>query len=64
MMSIIERIMPWTPVLFGLIIFAPMFAAVLNELGVTVHNDIPNIVAAMIIGVVWGFIAKYKRRWL
>ena len=56
--------MPWTPVLFGLIIFAPMFAAVLNELGVTVHNDIPNIVAAMIIGVVWGFIAKYKRRWL
>ena len=35
-MLLIEKLMPWGPVFFGLLIFAPMWAAVLEAAGLTV----------------------------
>jgi hypothetical protein len=58
------KIIPWAPVIFGAIILSPMLAAVMNEANITLPYDIPNLAATTIIGVVWGYIAKRRSRWL
>jgi hypothetical protein len=62
--SIERLIVPWAPVIFGLVIFAPMLSAVMNEFGIFLPYNIPNILASALIGVVWGYVAKSRDRWL
>ena len=54
MKILIEALVPWGPVFFGGLIFAPMWTAALG-IGLPI---------TMTIGVIWGLIAKYRGRWL
>ena len=54
MQNLIEKWVPWGPVIFGLLVFGPMWAAALDvDLGRT-----------MVIGAIWGYLAKRTGNWL
>jgi hypothetical protein len=52
--ALINRLMPWGPVFFGGLVFAPMWSAALNV-------NLPIMIA---IGISWGYLAKVRGRWL
>ena len=54
MTSLLEKLLPWGPVLFGGLIFAPMWSAALDI----------RLPIMMAIGLVWGFVAMQRGRWL
>ena len=54
MKSFVEKLVPWGPVFFGGLIFSQMWSA---ALGVSQ----PITVA---VGLVWGFVAMKRGRWL
>jgi hypothetical protein len=60
----LELLLPWGPVFFGLLIFAPMLAAVLEAAGVTQVAGTTPLAAAMVLGGAWGLVAKTRGRWL
>jgi hypothetical protein len=53
MQNVIERVMPWGPVFFGGLVFAPMWSAALGI----------NLPAMIALGLVWGYVAKVRGRW-
>jgi len=53
MQSVIEKVMPWGPVFFGGLVFAPMWSAALGI-------NLPVMVA---LGLAWGYVAKVRGRW-
>ncbi len=53
MQNVIERVMPWGPVFFGGLVFAPMWSAALDI----------NLPAMIALGLVWGYVAKVRGRW-
>jgi len=54
MKMIIDNLVQWGPVFFGGLIFAPMWSAVLDI----------SLPITMAVGLVWGFIAMQRGRWL
>ena len=54
MKMLIQKLMPWGPVFFGGLIFAPMWSAALG-IGLPI---------TMATGLLWGFIAMQRGRWL
>lgn len=64
MFVIIEKLMPWGPVFFGVLIFAPMWAALMDASGVILPSGTPNLALTLVVGITWGFIAKTRGRWL
>ena len=54
MKMLIQKLMPWGPVIFGGLIFAPMWSAALG-IGLPI---------TMATGLLWGFIAMQRGRWL
>ena len=54
MKIIIEKLVPWGPVLFGGLVFSQMWSAALGI----------SLPICMAIGLVWGFIAMQRGRWL
>ena len=60
----LELLLPWGPVFFGLLIFAPMLAAVLEAARVTQVAGTTPLAAAMVLGGAWGLVAKTRGRWL
>jgi hypothetical protein len=52
--TLISKLMPWGPVFFGGLVFAPMWSAALGL----------NLPLMIVIGLCWGFIAKQRGRWL
>ena len=60
----LELLLPWGPVFFGLLIFAPMLAAVLEAAGVNQVAGTTPLAAAMVLGGAWGLVAKTRGRWL
>ena len=63
-MSIVERAISWGPVAFGVLIFAPMWAAALDALNITLPYGITNLTLTMAIGLSWGLVAKLRGQWL
>jgi len=51
---IIEKLMSWGPVFFGVLIFAPMWSAATG-------TSLPLMLA---IGAGWGYLAKVRGRWI
>jgi hypothetical protein len=64
MFVIIEKLMPWGPVFFGVLVFAPMWSAVLDATAVVLPAGAPNLALTLVVGLTWGFIAKARGRWL
>ena len=60
----LELLLPWGPVFFGMLIFAPMLAAVLETAGIQQVAGTTPLAAAMVLGAVWGVVAKTRGRWL
>ncbi|MFT4823811.1 MAG: hypothetical protein ACI9DH_001183 [Halioglobus sp.] len=54
MKILLEKLVPWGPVFFGGLIFAPMWSAALNI----------NLPILMVVGLIWGYIAMARGRWL
>lgn len=54
MQTLIEKLMPWGPVFFGGLIFGPMWSAALGI----------DLTITMAVGLVWGFIAMKRGRWI
>ena len=51
--TLIKTLMPWGPVFFGVFIFGPMWSAALGL----------NLPLVMLVGGVWGYIAKVRGTW-
>lgn len=54
MRVLIEKLVPWGPVFFGGLIFSQMWSAALGI----------SLPITMAIGLIWGFIAMHRGRWL
>ena len=54
MKYIVETLMPWGPVFFGGLIFSQMWSAALGI----------SLPITMAVGLVWGFVAMKRGRWL
>jgi hypothetical protein len=51
---LIARLMPWGPVFFGGLVFGPMWAAALGA----------SLPLMIVVGLIWGLVAKQRGRWL
>lgn len=54
MKTIIARLVPWGPIFFGGLIFSQMWSAALGI----------SLPLSMAVGLVWGFVAMKRGRWL
>lgn len=62
-MRALETILPWGPVFFGLLLFAPMWAAAMDALAITLPLGIPNLALTLVVGGAWGLRAKLRENW-
>ncbi len=62
--SVCVCVCAWGPVFFGVLIFAPVLAAVLENAGIHQVVGTTPLAATMVLGLLWGFIAKTRGRWL
>ncbi len=60
----IEKLMFLAPVIFGVLVFGPMWAAAMDAVGLQFHAALPNLYFTMLIGAAWGAIAIKRQRWL
>ena len=60
----LQLILPWGPVFFGALIFAPMLAAVLEASGIQQVAGMKPLFPAMALGAAWGAMAKARGRWI
>ena len=64
MSKFLEFLLPWGPVFFGVLLLAPMAAAVLDEMALPVATGIPSLYLAIPVGLAWGLLAKRRGQWL
>ena len=64
MKNLLDFLMPWGPVFFGLLLFAPMLAAVLDNTSFPVAAGIPSLYLTLPLGAIWGLVAKQRGQWL
>jgi hypothetical protein len=64
MKNLLEILMPWGPVFFGILLFAPMLAAVLDKTSFSAAAGIPSLYLTLPLGAIWGLIAKQRGQWL
>jgi len=64
MKKLLEILLPWGPVFFGLLLFAPMLAAVLDKIAFPAAAGFPSLALAIPLGLVWGLVAKIRGQWL
>jgi hypothetical protein len=64
MKVLIESLLPWGPVFFGGLIFAPVVAALLDRAELTITAGIPSLYIALPLGLAWGLVAKTRGQWL
>ncbi|MEP6389461.1 MAG: hypothetical protein ABJ056_06020 [Halioglobus sp.] len=62
--ALLEKLLSWGPVFFGVCLFAPMLAAVLNTYGFEAAFGVPSLTVTLPLGFVWGLVAKITGRWL
>ena len=64
MIKLLEALLPWGPVFFGVLLLAPMSAAVMDGMAFPATAGFPSLYLAIPLGLVWGFVAKVRGRWL
>ena len=64
MAKFLKVLMPWGPVFFGVLLFAPMAAAVLDKMAFPAIAGFPSLYLALPVGLIWGFVAKIRGQWL
>lgn len=64
MKKLLESLLPWGPVFFGILLFAPMLAAVLDEMAFPASSGFPSLYVTIPLGLIWGLVAKSRGQWL
>ena len=64
MNKLLEFLLPWGPVFFGLFLFAPMAAAVMDKMAFPAMAGVPSLYLAIPVGLLWGLVAKMRGQWL
>lgn len=64
MAKLLKSLLPWGPVLFGVVLFAPMAAAVMDRLEFPATVGFPSLYLALPVGLIWGLVAKVRGRWI
>jgi hypothetical protein len=64
MMEFLSKVVNWGPVFFGVLVFAPMWAAAMEATGLAFPFGPSNLVVLMLVGGLWGVVAKLRGRWL
>ena len=64
MSKLLEALLPWGPVFFGVLLFAPIAAAVMDSLAFSISAGFPSLYLAIPVGFIWGLVAKARGRWL
>jgi hypothetical protein len=64
MKLMIEKLFLLGPFFFGVLIFGPMWAAVLDLGDAQLLNSASNLAICMLVGGAWGLLAIKRRRWL
>lgn len=64
MKKLIEFLLPWGPVFFGILLFAPMLASVMDEMAFPATAGFPSLYLALPLGFIWGLVAKARGQWL
>jgi len=64
MEKLLEILLPWGPVFFGVLLFAPMLAAVLDKIAFPAAAGFPSLFLTIPLGLVWGITAKIRGQWL
>lgn len=64
MARLLELLLPWGPVFFGVLLFAPMLAAVMDTVSFPEAAGFPSLYLALPLGLIWGTVAKLRGQWL
>jgi hypothetical protein len=64
MTKLLEVLLPWGPVFFGVLLFAPMAAAVMDKTAFPAIAGFPSLYLAIPVGLIWGLVAKVRGQWL
>jgi len=62
--KLLNTLLPWGPVFFGVLVFAPIAAAVMDKTAFSTMAGFPSLYLAIPIGFVLGVVAKRRGRWL
>ena len=58
MKKLLEILLPWGPVFFGILLFAPHACGSIGQNRVSGVSGIPSLYLAVPLGLIWGFVAK------
>jgi hypothetical protein len=64
MSKFLQLLLPWGPVFFGVLLLAPMAAAVMDEMAFPTAAGFPSLYLAIPVGLGWGLVAKLRGQWL
>jgi len=64
MNRILQLLLPWGPVFFGVLLLAPMAAALMDEMAFPATTGFPSLYLAIPLGFTWGLVAKLRGQWL
>jgi tetrahydromethanopterin S-methyltransferase subunit C len=62
--TIVTRLLRFGPVLFGIGFLAPVIAASLDAFSVPTPIDIQPILVGLVIGIILGSLAMWRRTWI
>lgn len=62
--ALLTRLFAIGPILFGIGIFAPVFAALVDASGLTPPFDADPLYLGLAIGVIWGAVAAKRGAWI
>jgi hypothetical protein len=64
MARLLKFLLPWGPVLFGVVLFAPMAAAVMDKMEFPATAGFSSLYVTLPVGLIWGLVAKVRGQWL
>ncbi|MEQ1755069.1 MAG: hypothetical protein ABL973_13160 [Micropepsaceae bacterium] len=64
MQVFLEKLVYFLPLLFGIGFVAPLTAEIVRAWSLPLPTGFAPLAAGLLLGVVWGGIATWKRRWL
>ena len=62
--SVLQRLNPWGPVLFGLGFMTPLIATLITRSGLEASFGLPATWLGVALGGAWGLCAKFRGSWI
>jgi hypothetical protein len=64
MRSVLQRLNPWGPLLFGIGFIAPLIATLVTRSGLEPSFGLSPIWLGVVLGGAWGVCAKFRGSWI